>query len=103
MTELLSSLNLPHKFPIYLVGLEFIADLSPANLLIAQGFLVCAIAANLNFKGKNIERLLCNLYACTSLICLFAGDFISMFVAIECMMLFATFIIFIGNSLATGK
>lgn len=103
MILLLSSSINSYKFFVHPFGIEFAAEISAANLLIALAFVIVTIAANLNFTGGSFERLLCNLYAFISLICLFAVDYISMFVAIELMMLLASAIIFTSKPPAAGR
>lgn len=48
-------------------------------------------------RKKKLELIVGNLYASFALFCVFANDFLSMFIGIECMMITSSIIIFIGG------
>ncbi|MDR0330074.1 MAG: hypothetical protein LBH99_05435, partial [Rickettsia sp.] len=84
---------------INLYNNSFVINFSSENKLIALAFIVVTLATNLYAISKNrkFEVLIGSLYSASSLVCLFAGDFVSMFVSLEMMMIFATLLIFYGN------
>ena len=77
-----------------------ICDGSIHNNLIGSAFCAVLFAGNLYAIGqkKQFELITGNFYGASTLICLFAGDFISMYIGLEMMMLFSTAIIFKGGS-----
>jgi len=79
---------------------EIIYDGSFYNKLIGFAFCIVLLAANLYSIGQNkkLEIILGSAYAASSLLCLFAGDFLSLFIGLEFMMLFSSAIIFIGEN-----
>ncbi|WP_342278738.1 MULTISPECIES: proton-conducting transporter membrane subunit [unclassified Candidatus Tisiphia] len=84
---------------INLYNNSFVINFSSENKLIALAFIVVTLATNLYAISKNrkFEVLIGSLYSASSLVCLFAGDFVSMFASLEMMMIFAALLIFYGN------
>ncbi|WP_425363637.1 proton-conducting transporter membrane subunit [Candidatus Tisiphia endosymbiont of Hybos culiciformis] len=91
--------NNQNEAVINLYNNSFIINFSHENKLIALAFMVVTLVTNLYAISQNrkFEVLIGSLYSIASLICLFAGDFISMFVALEMMMICAALLIFYGN------
>lgn len=78
------------------------------NKLIATAFIFVLFVANLYAieQGRKKELVLGSCYAAAAFLCLLAGDFISMLVGLELMVLFSSMIIFIGgirSSLRSAK
>ncbi len=92
-------INSQNEAVINLYNNSFIINFSNENKLIALAFMAITLVTNLYAISQNrkFEVLIGSLYSAASLICLFAGDFISMFVALEMMMICATLLIFYGN------
>ncbi|WP_375319222.1 proton-conducting transporter membrane subunit [Candidatus Tisiphia endosymbiont of Oplodontha viridula] len=92
-------INNHNEVVINLYNNSFIINFSHENKLIALAFMVVTLVTNLYAIGQNrkFEVLVGSLYSTASLSCLFAGDFISMFVALEVMMICAALLIFYGN------
>jgi len=84
---------------INLYNNSFTIDLSYENKLIGFAFIMVTLSTNLYAVSKNrkFEVLIGSLYFTASLICLFAGDFLLMFMALEVMMIFASILIFYGD------
>ena len=80
-------------------NIEFIIDFSSQNRLIAFAFTMVTLAANLNACGRRRkwEVIIGGSYCVSSMICLFAGDFISMFTALEAMIIASCLLITIGE------
>ena len=90
---------MPQQIAFDLFKTEIIYDGSFYNKLIGFAFCIVLLAANLYSIGQNkkFELILGNFYAASMLLCLFAGDFLSLFIGLELMMLFSSSIIFIGE------
>ncbi len=95
----LALINSKDQILIKMYENNFIVNFSSENKLIALAFMIVVLTTNLYAISQNrkLEVLIGNLYSSASLICLFAGDFILMFIAIEIMMILATLLIFYGN------
>jgi multicomponent Na+:H+ antiporter subunit D len=91
---------LPEKSTVDLLNLTLIYEGNSYNKLIGTAFILVIFAANLYALGQNKkdEIILGSSYGAFALFCLLAGDFLSMFVGLELMMIISAFIIFIGNS-----
>lgn len=78
---------------------SFSFDFSYENKLIAIAFIIVALVTNLYAIGQNrrSEVLIGSLYLIFSLICLFAGDLVLMFVSLEIMVICAGLLIFYGH------
>ncbi len=85
---------------IQIYNLNLIADFSSINKLIAFSIIVVLFSSNIYALGqkKISEIILGALYGGFSLSAIFAGDFFSLFVSIELMMIFSAIIIFIGKN-----
>ncbi|MDR0296713.1 MAG: cation:proton antiporter [Rickettsia sp.] len=92
-------INNQNEAVINLYNNSFIVNFSHENKLVALAFMVVTLVTNLYAISQNrkFEVLIGSLYSATSLSCLFAGDFISMFVSLEMMMICAALLIFYGN------
>lgn len=92
-------INNQNEEVINLYNNSFIINFSHENKLIALAFMVVTLVTNLYAISQNrkFEVLIGSLYSTISLICLFAGDFISMFISLEMMMICAALLIFYGN------
>ncbi|HJK87049.1 MAG TPA: proton-conducting transporter membrane subunit [Candidatus Megaira endosymbiont of Nemacystus decipiens] len=90
-------LPMENNFRLFSVDLSYIG--SWHNKLIASGFLLALLSANLNAMGRSryLEIILGNLYGSMTLFCLFAGDFFSLFVSLELMAIVSSVMIFIGG------
>lgn len=86
--------NTKCTFP--LTNFELIFDFHPQNQLIALAFLIVTAILNLYTISQNrkLECLIGSLYCLSSIICVFAADFISMIISLEFMTIFACIIIF---------
>lgn len=100
VAALVSIYALPKQVVLDLFKLTIIYDGSFYNKLIGFAFCTVLLAANLYAIGQNkkLELILGNAYAASTLLCLFGGDFLSLFVGLELMLLFSSSIIFIGES-----
>ncbi len=89
----------PEKATIEMFNLELIYDGGEYNMLISAAFIAALFSANLYALGqdKRLEIILGNAYAAFAFFCLMAGDFLSMFVGLELMMVSSAAIIFIGG------
>ncbi len=69
------------------------------NKLLALAFIMVTLATNLYAIStkRKLEVVIGSIYSFFSLIALFAGDFISLFMSLEIMMIMATILIFYGN------
>lgn len=78
---------------------NFSFDFSYENQLIAIAFIIVALVANLYAIGQNrkSEVLVGSLYLIFSLICLFSGDLVLMFISLEMMVICAGLLIFYGH------
>lgn len=87
------------NFYFSLYNVEFISIFSDSNKLIGFAFLVVLFTSNIYSLGrdKKLEIILGSSYGAFSFLCLLAGDFISMFVGLELMILSSALIIFIGD------
>jgi len=85
---------------ISIYNLKLINDINLDTKLIGFVFIFVTYIANLYgiSQNKKMEVIIGSSYCLASLIALFAGDFISLFVGLEFMMLTATMLIFIGNN-----
>ncbi|WP_342267715.1 proton-conducting transporter membrane subunit [Candidatus Tisiphia endosymbiont of Empis tessellata] len=92
-------INNKDEMVVNLYNNSFVINFSSENKLIALAFIVVTLATNLYAISKNrkFEVLIGSLYSASSLVCLFAGDFVSMFASLEMMMIFAALLIFYGN------
>ena len=99
IAALTSTCIMPQQVAFDLFKTEIIFDGSFYNKLIGFAFCIVLLAANLYSIGQNkkFELILGNFYAASTLLCLFAGDFLSLFIGLELMMLFSSSIIFIGG------
>ncbi len=94
-------------FPEYnediIFNINFIQDAAPSMKLLSIGVCIILLCANIYSLGqKRInEIILGNAYGAFCILCLFAGDFISMFIALELMMIASSAIIFIGGMRAS--
>jgi multicomponent Na+:H+ antiporter subunit D len=93
-------LTIENEQIINLYSDNFIINFSYQNKLIGLAFTIVTLAANLYAinLGRKLEVLVGNLYFTASLIGLFAGDFILLFIALELMIIFASILIFYGNN-----
>ncbi len=100
IAALISIYIMPMQVVFDLFKTEIICDGSFYNKLIGLAFCIVLLAANLYSIGQNkkLEVILGSAYAASALLCLFAGDFLSLFIGLEFMMLFSSAIIFIGES-----
>ena len=100
ISALVSIYLMPLQVVFDLFKTELIYDGSFYNKLIGFAFCIVLFAANLYSIGQNkkLEIILGSAYAASTLLCLFAGDFLSLFIGLELMMLFSSAIIFIGES-----
>ncbi|PCJ27569.1 MAG: hypothetical protein COA94_03750 [Rickettsiales bacterium] len=91
--------TMPTQSGFEFFNLNLVCEGTPYNKLIGFAFLLVLFSANLYALGqkKKLELMLGSAYAASTLCALFAGDFISMFVGIELMMIFSAAIIFIGG------
>ncbi len=91
---------MPSQVFLDLFKSAIIYDGSFYNKLIGFAFCTVLLAANLYSIGQNkkLELILGTAYAASTFLCLFAGDFLSLFIGLELMMLFSSSIIFIGGS-----
>ncbi len=92
-------INNKDEMVVNLYNNSFVINFSSENKLIALAFIVVTLATNLYAISKNrkFEVVIGSLYSASSLVCLFAGDFVSMFASLEMMMIFAALLIFYGN------
>ncbi len=90
---------LPEKSTVDFLNLTLIYEGSAYNKLIGTAFIFVIFAANLYALGQNKkdEVILGSSYGAFAFFCLLAGDFLSIFVGLELMMVISAFIIFIGN------
>ena len=84
---------------IDLKKISLICECNEYNKLIGTSFLLVLFTTNLYAIGKDKKKevILGSGYAASALLCLFAGDFLSMLVGIELMMLMSSLIIFVGD------
>jgi multicomponent Na+:H+ antiporter subunit D len=96
----ISIYTMPSQVLFDLFKVAIICDGSFYNKLIGFAFCIVLLAANLYAigQGKKLELMLGSAYAVSTFLCLFAGDFLSLFIGLELMMLFSTAIIFIGGN-----
>lgn len=80
-------------------NIEFISEFTNSNKLIGFAFIFVLFASNMYAieRGKKLEVILGSSYGAFSFLCLLAGDFISMLVGLELMMLSSVLIIFLGG------
>ena len=95
--------NLPASSTIQIFNLTLIYEGSNYNKLIGTAFILVLFSANLYALGqkKKPELILGSTYGAFAFFCLLAGDFISMFVGLELMMVLSSLIIFIGGMRAS--
>ena len=91
--------TLPDKNTIDIFNLTLIYEGTAYNKLIGAAFILVIFAANLYTLGQNKkpEIILGSSYGAFAFFCLLAGDFLSMFVGLELMMVISSLIIFIGG------
>ncbi|KJV81206.1 NADH-Ubiquinone/plastoquinone (complex I), various chains family protein [Rickettsia hoogstraalii str. RCCE3] len=84
------------RFTFPLTNFELMFDFNPQNQLIALAFLIITAILSLYTISQNrkLETLIGSLYCLSSIICVFAADFISMIISLEFMTIFACIIIF---------
>ena len=99
IAALTSTYLMPEQIAFDLFKTEIICDGSFYNKLIGFAFCIVLLAANLYSIGQNkkLELILGNFYAASTLLCLFAGDFLTLFIGLELMMIFSSSVIFIGE------
>ncbi|MDG1436325.1 MAG: proton-conducting transporter membrane subunit [Rickettsiaceae bacterium] len=100
--------QLPDSGTIDLFSLSFIIEANSSIKLIGSAFILALFLANLYALGqdKKNEVILGSSYGAFAFLCLLAGDFLSMFIGLELMMIFSSIIIFIGgirSSLRSAK
>ena len=96
---------LPEKTYLHIYNLTLIYDGSFYNKLIVLALLIALFAASLasiSFNRK-LEIILGNGYAAFSIMCVLSGDYLSLFVGLELMMILSTIIIFIGGNRHSTK
>jgi multicomponent Na+:H+ antiporter subunit D len=94
-------LHLPDiKEVISIFNINLIIKINLEFKMLALSFLFVTFITNLYGinQGKEMEIIIGTIYCLASLICLCAGDFITLFVALELTMLTATILIFMGNN-----
>lgn len=94
------SLFFTPNFDIFnLAQIKFLIHYGALEKLVAASFLIVLFSANLYAlsQAKKKELILGSIYGACSLICLFADDLLSLFIALELMMISSTIIIFIGG------
>lgn len=81
-------------------GIHFIMKFGESNKLIAIAFMLVTLVANLYScsQDRKAEVIIGGVYCGAAIIYLVAGDFISMFLALELMMIAATMLIFINST-----
>lgn len=86
------------KFYITIEHISLIYEKSYTNIYICWVFNAAIFLANLFAlsRNKKIEIIFGNLYGASSIACVLAGDYISIFISLELMMIFSSIIIFIG-------
>ncbi|MCC8406310.1 MAG: cation:proton antiporter [Rickettsia endosymbiont of Sceptobius lativentris] len=84
------------RFTFPLTNFELMFDFNPQNQLIALAFLIVTAILTLYTISQNRKfgALIGSLYCLSSIICVFAADFISMIISLEFMTIFACIIIF---------
>ena len=84
------------KFTFPLTNFEVMFDFNLQNQLIALAFLIVTAILSLYTISQNrkLETLIGSLYCLSSIICVFAADFISMIISLEFMTIFACIIVF---------
>ena len=82
-----------------ILGVNFSVNCASVNKIIALGFCAVTLATNIYACGQDkiFEAVIGSMYASASILCILTEDFITMFIAIEMMMLFASALIFMGN------
>jgi NADH:ubiquinone oxidoreductase subunit 4 (subunit M) len=103
MTELLSFFSLPQQHSLNILGVDFALKVTYETMLLIMGFSLSLLAANFYFRDSKNELFLCNLYTLSSILCIVTNDFISMFIALELMMLFASGILLYRNQMIAGQ
>lgn len=95
--------NLPTSSTIQLFNLTLIYEGSSYNKLIGTAFILVLFSSNLYAFGQNKkpELILGSAYGAFAFFCLLAGDFVSIFVGLELMMVLSCAIIFIGGMRAS--
>ena len=92
--------SLDNKYEVFsILNLNLITNINLELKLIGISFLFITSVANLYgaSQNKKLEIIIGSFYCLASLICLFAGDFISLFVGLEFMMIASSMMIFIGD------
>lgn len=89
----------PDTMALKLVKYSLSAHFTEVNQLFGKVMLLAVLCINLYAiaRKKKLEIIFGNLYASFALFCVFAHDFLSIFVGIELMMIASSIIIFIGN------
>lgn len=100
--------QIPTSSTIYLSSLSCIIEANASIKLIGTAFILALLLANLYAlgQGKKNEVILGSSYGAFAFLCLLSGDFLSMFIGLELMMIFSSIIIFIGgirSSLRSAK
>jgi multicomponent Na+:H+ antiporter subunit D len=85
---------------IDIMGLKLVIDYNFNNKLISFGFFIVTLAANLYALSakKKLEIIFGTLYCAFAQLCLFSGDFISLFVGLESMLIFASLLLLMQNN-----
>lgn len=100
--------NLEGNHTYSLLNIQIIANFEKHTLLIAYAFTAIILCANLYALGnhRKTDIILGSTYGALTYLALFAGDMISLIVALELMMVISSFIIFSGekhNSIESAK
>lgn len=90
---------------ISLHNINFIFSFSSENKLIGLALLIVTLVANLYAISQNRQHevIIGSIYSVASLICLLAGDLISMFLALEFMIICAAILIFYGGHIDSSR
>ncbi len=90
---------------ISILNLRLIANINSEFKMIGSIFLLVTFVAFLSGirQSKKSEMIVGSIYCLSSLMCLFTGNLISLFISLELMMLAATILIFIGNNHESAK
>lgn len=84
---------------------DFIINFSFENKALSLTFIIILLSVNLYALGsqRKLDLVLGGFYCGSSIICLFAGDLVSVFVALELMMSASTILIFIGGTRSSER
>ena len=103
LTSLIIIYYMPDRVDFCIAHFTLYFEGSFNNKLIGYALVISLLTSNLYALGQKtkLDLIFGNLYAAFALACLFAGDFLSMFVNLELMMIVSAIIIFIGNNNAS--